>query len=314
MKKAGLIAAAVLIVALLLGGWLALFADYSEGYRVGKIIKLSHKGYLFKTWEGTLDFGYLQNDPAAGVATRIWEFSVSGGSGRGAQGDRRRDRRRLQGQGLVSRKVYPAALARRHQALRLQGRARGLTAPDALDGARMHAATSAGNLASMLARTARCWPSAVGPRARRSRAPRLRDVRAARGVARGRAPVDGHAGRRARRDRVAQHAGIHRDAVRLLVGGAHRRAVNAKLHPNELAYILANSGAGPASSSTPAWHATLERQAGQRDGSAARDRVRRRRVRAHDGGDPRRRAVAVRAPTTPRGCSTRAARPGAPRA
>jgi hypothetical protein len=78
MKKAGLIAAAVLIAAILLGGWLALFADYSEGYRVGKIIKLSHKGYLFKTWEGTLDFGYLQNDPAAGVATRIWEFSVSG--------------------------------------------------------------------------------------------------------------------------------------------------------------------------------------------------------------------------------------------
>jgi len=78
MKKAGLITAAVLAVALAGGGWLAFFADYSEGYRVGKIIKLSHKGYVFKTWEGTLDFGYLQNDPAAGVATRIWEFSVSG--------------------------------------------------------------------------------------------------------------------------------------------------------------------------------------------------------------------------------------------
>jgi hypothetical protein len=78
MKKSGLIAAAVLIVAILVGGWVALFADYSEGYRVGKIIKVSHKGYLFKTWEGTLDFGYLQNDPAAGVATRIWEFSVLG--------------------------------------------------------------------------------------------------------------------------------------------------------------------------------------------------------------------------------------------
>jgi len=78
MKKAGLIAAAVVAVALAGGVWFALFADYSEGYRVGKIIKLSHKGYVFKTWEGTLDFGYLQNDPDAGVATRIWDFSVAG--------------------------------------------------------------------------------------------------------------------------------------------------------------------------------------------------------------------------------------------
>jgi len=76
MRKAGVITAAVLVAIVLGGGWFALVADYSEGYRVGKIIKLSRKGYVFKTWEGTLDFGYLQNDPNAGVATRIWEFSV----------------------------------------------------------------------------------------------------------------------------------------------------------------------------------------------------------------------------------------------
>ena len=77
MRKAATIAIAVLAVALLGGMWFAFVADYSDGYRVGKIIKLSRKGYVFKTWEGTLDFGYLQNDPDAGVATRIWDFSVS---------------------------------------------------------------------------------------------------------------------------------------------------------------------------------------------------------------------------------------------
>ena len=78
MKKTALIGFTVLALALVAGFWFAFYADYSEGYRVGKIIKLSHKGYLFKTWEGTLDFGYLQNDPDAGVATRIWDFSVAG--------------------------------------------------------------------------------------------------------------------------------------------------------------------------------------------------------------------------------------------
>lgn len=79
MKKA---LGIVVVVLVLLGGavaWFALAADYSEGYRVGKVIKLSNKGYVFKTWEGTLDFGYLQTDPAGGVATRIWDFSVAPG-------------------------------------------------------------------------------------------------------------------------------------------------------------------------------------------------------------------------------------------
>jgi hypothetical protein len=77
MKKALGIAVVVTLLVLGAGGWLVFAADYSEGFRVGKVIKLSHKGYVFKTWEGTLDFGYLQNDPDAGVATRIWDFSVA---------------------------------------------------------------------------------------------------------------------------------------------------------------------------------------------------------------------------------------------
>jgi hypothetical protein len=74
MKK--LIALAVFVLLLAGGAWFVFAADYSEGYRVGQVIKLSHSGYIFKTWEGTLDFGYLQQDPAAGVATRLWDFSI----------------------------------------------------------------------------------------------------------------------------------------------------------------------------------------------------------------------------------------------
>jgi hypothetical protein len=79
MKKF-LVTGALLAVLIVVGSvWLATIADYSEGYRVGKVIKLSNKGYVFKTWEGTLDFGYLQTDPQGGVATRIWDFSVAPG-------------------------------------------------------------------------------------------------------------------------------------------------------------------------------------------------------------------------------------------
>lgn len=74
MKK--LVALLIVVLVIVAAGWFSFAADYSDGYRVGQIIKLSHKGYIFKTWEGTLDFGYLQQDPSAGVATRLWDFSV----------------------------------------------------------------------------------------------------------------------------------------------------------------------------------------------------------------------------------------------
>ena len=74
MKK--LIALVVVVLLLAALGWFAFAADYSDGYRVGQVIKLSRSGYVFKTWEGTLDFGFLQQDPTAGVATRLWDFSV----------------------------------------------------------------------------------------------------------------------------------------------------------------------------------------------------------------------------------------------
>ncbi len=33
------------------------YITYSEGYRAGELVKISHKGILFKTWEGKLSQG-----------------------------------------------------------------------------------------------------------------------------------------------------------------------------------------------------------------------------------------------------------------
>jgi len=57
MKKFLAVFALLAVLVIAAGVWFATIADYSEGYRVGKVIKLSNKGYVFKTWEGTLGDG-----------------------------------------------------------------------------------------------------------------------------------------------------------------------------------------------------------------------------------------------------------------
>ncbi len=44
------------------------YVPYSEGFRTGKLIKLSHKGLIFKTWEGELSLG-IGHD-------QRWAFSI----------------------------------------------------------------------------------------------------------------------------------------------------------------------------------------------------------------------------------------------
>ena len=44
------------------------YASYSEGVRAGELIKLSHKGILFKTWEGEISQGIS--------GAQIFSFSV----------------------------------------------------------------------------------------------------------------------------------------------------------------------------------------------------------------------------------------------
>ena len=53
-----------------------IFGSYSSGYRAGKIMKLSNKGVLFKTYEGQLDIGGLESSGSDGAATTVWAFSV----------------------------------------------------------------------------------------------------------------------------------------------------------------------------------------------------------------------------------------------
>ena len=44
------------------------YATYSEGVRAGELIKVSHKGILFKTWEGEISRGIS--------GAKIFSFSV----------------------------------------------------------------------------------------------------------------------------------------------------------------------------------------------------------------------------------------------
>ena len=45
-----------------------LLYTYSEGYRAGELVKFSHKGIIFKTWEGEISQGVSE--------AQIFKFSV----------------------------------------------------------------------------------------------------------------------------------------------------------------------------------------------------------------------------------------------
>ena len=49
---------------------------YSTGARTGIVIKISQKGYLFKTYEGELNLGGISEGDGTIMPTRIWQFSV----------------------------------------------------------------------------------------------------------------------------------------------------------------------------------------------------------------------------------------------
>ena len=54
-----------------------MFGSYSDGSRAGTVIKLSRKGYAFKTYEGQLNLGMvLSDDPTGASISNIWDFSV----------------------------------------------------------------------------------------------------------------------------------------------------------------------------------------------------------------------------------------------
>lgn len=50
---------------------------YSSGARTGIVIKISQKGYVFKTYEGELNLGGISEGDGTIMPTKIWAFSVN---------------------------------------------------------------------------------------------------------------------------------------------------------------------------------------------------------------------------------------------
>jgi hypothetical protein len=68
MKKFfGLVALVIILLSVLYYVFIY-YASFSEGYRAGELVKFSHKGVVFKTWEGELSFGVSE--------AQRFEFSV----------------------------------------------------------------------------------------------------------------------------------------------------------------------------------------------------------------------------------------------
>lgn len=77
-KRLRKFAAVLVITAILIFGVLLLFGSafsYSKGYREGYVYKFSHKGVIFKTWEGTLKTGFISFNNTA-VPNEEWKFTV----------------------------------------------------------------------------------------------------------------------------------------------------------------------------------------------------------------------------------------------
>jgi hypothetical protein len=68
MKKIAIIALGVIFSVIVLYFLSIYYITYSEGYRAGELVKFSHKGVIFKTWEGEISQGVSE--------AQIFKFSV----------------------------------------------------------------------------------------------------------------------------------------------------------------------------------------------------------------------------------------------
>lgn len=71
LKKAGVI---ILLLAIAVFVFL-LMVNKSSGFRTGVPTKMSKKGYVIKTWEGTLNVGGLTNTSEGAIPT-TWDYTV----------------------------------------------------------------------------------------------------------------------------------------------------------------------------------------------------------------------------------------------
>lgn len=75
-KRVLIISLIVVFVVGAVGGGIAVFGTYSDGYRVGQIVKFSKKGVIFKTYEGNLNVGGFAKDDDGDISPNVWAFSV----------------------------------------------------------------------------------------------------------------------------------------------------------------------------------------------------------------------------------------------
>lgn len=68
MKKFLYYTLGIAVVSMLLYFLAVYYITYSEGYRAGELVKFSHKGVIFKTWEGEISQGIS--------GAQIFSFSV----------------------------------------------------------------------------------------------------------------------------------------------------------------------------------------------------------------------------------------------
>jgi len=73
----------VLLFALILGVivgagyvWFNYSMTYSDGVSTGNLVKITKKGYIFKTYEGLQDVGGIRANQQGTVISNMWEFSV----------------------------------------------------------------------------------------------------------------------------------------------------------------------------------------------------------------------------------------------
>ena len=77
MKRLLIVVVVLLVLALGLT-YLAFNVSYSSGERAGTVSKFSHRGYVFKTYEGDLNVGGFSGN-TGNLTPQIWSFSVENG-------------------------------------------------------------------------------------------------------------------------------------------------------------------------------------------------------------------------------------------
>ncbi len=75
LKKRILIYAVLATLFFVFGYYLFAGFTYSEGSRTGLLLKFSHKGYIFKTWEGQMNLGGISQQGGS-IINNMWDFSV----------------------------------------------------------------------------------------------------------------------------------------------------------------------------------------------------------------------------------------------